>query len=222
MADTKQLTPSFELAAQSPKLVYDNFTVFTYLLLLPGLLGVLGSSLLTGFITPEGRFVWEQRQQLGVLITLISLFWTAVNIGPSTHFELDVVRHKAQGVGHYYRVGLMDSLRLIGLYVTVGVIVLIGFLLFIVPGILAIRSLLLAPYFMIDKQLTIKQSLRMSHERSKPHGWDIWGVIGVQLFVLLCAAGLAQVPGIGVIISQVLQYSISFLIVLRYKTIPAR
>jgi hypothetical protein len=223
MAKTEKtsLTPSWDLAGQSVRLVRSHFTPFMYLILLPGLLYSLGGLLMGEFITPEGQFVPESIHPTGVIVTLVAMVWMLVNLGPSTHLKLDASRHKPKLIREYYRSGLPDTLKLVALYFLMGLAILIGLLAFIIPGIIALRAFILAPYFMVDNKLSVLQSLKTAARGTKPFSSAVWGVIGVQIAVTFTAAFLGTIPILGMILSLALSYSIAFILALRYQTIQA-
>ncbi len=219
MANLKKVTPSWDLVGKSISLVRSHFTPFMYLILLPGLLYSLGALLAGTLVTPEGKINLDGQQSLGLLLIGIAGLWTLVNLGPATHFELSATKHEPKLLREYYRAGLSDSLRLLGLYVVCGALIVLGFLLLIVPGFIALRMLILAPFYFIDKELSIIQAIKTSAKNSKPFSGAIWGVLGIQFAFSLAAAGITSVPVIGIIIGQMITYSIAFMLVLRYRTI---
>lgn len=223
MAKTKQktLTPSWDLAGQSVRLVRSHFTPFMYLILLPGLLYSLGGLLTGNFVTPEGKFVPENINPVGIIVIMIALVWTLVNLGPSTHLELDATKHKPKLIREYYRAGLPDTLKLVVLYFLIGLMVILGLIALIIPGLIALRAFILAPYYLVDKKLSVIAALKMSAHSTKPFSGAIWGVIGVQMAVTFAAAAMGVFPVLGIILSIAISYSIAFLLALRYRTIEA-
>src|SRR6185436_11176005 len=87
--------------------------------------------------------------------------------------------------------------RLIGLGIIVGLMLLGGFLLFIIPGLIVLRRYYLSPYYLVDKDLTIGEAMKQSAADSKKYSQYIWSVIGVS--VLLSFTGI--IPLIGVLLS---------------------
>jgi hypothetical protein len=77
--------------------------------------------------------------------------------------------------------------RYLGLSIALLIIHLIALCLLIVPFFFTLRRYLLAPYYMLDKNLGIKDSLHQSAVDSKKYSSYIWGIIGVEfLFGALC------------------------------------
>jgi hypothetical protein len=73
--------------------------------------------------------------------------------------------------------------RMVGLYITIFFIVIIGLILLIVPGLIFIRRYFFAPYVMLDKKLGIRESLDESAALSKLNTGSVWGIIGVMFLI---------------------------------------
>jgi hypothetical protein len=73
--------------------------------------------------------------------------------------------------------------RMLGLYIVTGLIIIVGLMLLIVPGLIFIRRYFLAPYVMLDKKTGIRESLDTSADLSKRNTGSIWGVIGVMFLI---------------------------------------
>ncbi|HET9174512.1 MAG TPA: YciC family protein, partial [Candidatus Saccharimonadales bacterium] len=108
-------------------------------------------------------------------------------------------------------------LRLIGLYALIAILVVLGFLLLIVPGLIFIRRYFLAPYFLVDQDMSIHESMRESAAVSKDHAKSIWGIIGVYVIIALPTV----IPLFGSILSAILQTFYSCAAALRYDELIA-
>jgi hypothetical protein len=83
--------------------------------------------------------------------------------------------------------------RVFGLYVVMGILILIGLILLIIPGLILIRRFFFAPYVMLDKKTGIRESLDKSADLSRMNTGAVWGIIGVMFLI-----GLANIiPIIG-------------------------
>lgn len=91
------------------------------------------------------------------------------------------------------REGLRYVWRMIGLFLLSGLIICVGFLLFIVPGIFALQRLLLAPYFLVDQNIGVIEAMKRSFRASKKYSNAIWGMVGVLVAINL----IGIIPGIG-------------------------
>lgn len=103
--------------------------------------------------------------------------------------------------------------RLAGLYIVVSVVVFIGLILLIVPGLILLRRYFLAPYVMIDKKTGIRESMDISAELSRQNTGSVWGVIGVMFLIGL----INIVPIVGGLASFVFGSLYSVAPALRYQ-----
>jgi hypothetical protein len=105
----------------------------------------------------------------------------------------------------------------------IGGLLVIGFLLLIVPGIvlliLFIKRYYLANYYLIDRNLGIKEALLQSHHETAPIAGSIWGIIGVQATFALVAGILGSISIIGAIPGVFIQLVCLYLPALRYREI---
>lgn len=119
-----------------------------------------------------------------------SLLWLAIIViaGTIANIMSNAAQLKAaQGhvfdYKHLWEVVRQLGWRLFGLYIAMGLIIIIGFVLLIVPGLIFIRRYLFAPYVMIDKNLGVKAALAESAALSKLNTGSVWGVIGVMFLI---------------------------------------
>lgn len=120
----------------------------------------------------------------------LALLWflTVVIVGTiaammSQAAQLDAVENKPLDFQDLWKVVKQLGWRLLGLYVAMAVIILVGFILLIVPGFYMIRRYMLAPYVMIDKKVGIREALDRSAELSLINPGALWGVIGVMFLI---------------------------------------
>lgn len=108
-------------------------------------------------------------------------------------------------------------LRQFGLYIVMGLIILGGLILLIIPGIIAIIRLSLAPYFMFDKNLGIMDSIKASNDLTKQHMGLIIGAIFVAILAGIASSVVSEIPYIGALIGLVLTIALSMVLTLRYR-----
>ena len=112
----------------------------------------------------------------------------------------------------YYAQAKPIAWRLAGLTVVVALIVIGGFLLLIVPGLIFTYRYSLAAYAMLDENLSVGQSLKRSRELVRGHGWEMFGLIGaIDLLTLI-----EYIPFVGFIIAIVLSWAAGNARVVRY------
>lgn len=99
----------------------------------------------------------------------------------------------------------------------VGLLVIGGLILLIVPGILMLKRYLLANYFLLDKDLRPTEAMRQATAASKQFSDVHWGLLGLQ--GLLTVVG--YIPFVGTIISLIMSVMYCLAYPLRYVQIKA-
>lgn len=221
----RSLVPAWDLVPKSWQLLVRYFEPVIFLFILPSMLLILGG-LLLGDSPQLQHFGGLSHKQLAGLAAIgLSILWSVINFAPSLYFRVQVVTGKKVGLLACYRQGLSFFWRLIGLNILLGMAVIAGLLLFIVPGLVLIyvfiKRYYLVEYYMVDRNLSIKQALSASHHETSPYLGSIWGVIGVQ-FVFSISAGLVSAMGkVGSVPAIFIQLICLFLPALRYKEIKS-
>lgn len=124
------------------------------------------------------------------LVVGFSLLWLVLTLTLGTiaqimshAAQLDASENKHLDFQNLWQVVRRQGWRLLGLYIVMALIFLIGFALLFVPGLFMVRRYLLAPYVMIDKGTGIQESLAQSADMSKRNTGAIWGIIGVMFLI---------------------------------------
>ena len=201
--DSNKLPSAFSLFKPSWEALKFNLSTFVLI----GLIGVVfyglvallfGAAGLTSKST-TGGFASSLLPVIAVT-GVIGLLLAGV-FGPAmVYLQLKSVGKTKVAVGEALKVGLRLFLRFLGLSIVMGLVIGIGFLLLIVPGLFMLRRYILAPYFLVDKNLGIMEAMKQSAETSKKYSSALWGLIGVTILISL--PGI--VPVIGGIISAIL------------------
>lgn len=103
--------------------------------------------------------------------------------------------------------------KLVGLGIITVLILIAGFILLIVPGIILLWRLFLAPYILIDKKTHVMDALSLSWNMTKGYAWAIYSII---LFSILLALPGA-IPLIGALASFLLGVAYAVAPALRYQ-----
>lgn len=147
--------------------------------------------------------------------SLFALLW-AVIFGPAmVYVQLKSAAGTKVTASEAIKNGLHFAIKFLGLSIVMGLVIGIGFLLLIVPGLFMLRRYILAPYFLIDKNLGIMESMNQSAEASKKYSGALWGLIGVTFLISL--PGI--IPFIGAIVSTILGIAYYCAPALRYKEV---
>jgi hypothetical protein len=97
--------------------------------------------------------------------------------------QLDAAQDRILDFKHLWAMVKEIGWRLLGLYIIIGIIVGIGFVLLIIPGLILLRRYLFAPYVMIEKKTGIRDSLERSAALSGRNTASVWGIIGVMFLI---------------------------------------
>jgi hypothetical protein len=221
----QQLAPSWDLVAPSWRLLVKYYEPVIFLFILPSLLLVLGSLLLGDTRQLHHVHDINHRQHIGIGLMGLSVVWSIINYGPSLFFRLQAAGGKQINLLNCYRKGLKFFWRLVGLNLLIGAVILVGLLLFIIPGLffiyLFVKRYYLSAYYLVDRNLGIWEALHASHEETADYTPAIWGLIGVQISFSLLAGIVSSVTRVGSVAAIFIQLVCLFLPVLRYREIKA-
>ena len=219
--DSKSPVSSFALFDKSSQIVRRNLKVFAMLYIIP-LLQTIGSwsdkrsketDTFTNPFAGSPASVVAVIVGFGIIFALVglTLFW----LYQTMIFAAETEASKGGKVtfSHLWQMAKKYALRLLGLVIVISLLIFGGLLLLIVPGFIMVRRYILAPYAMIDKDLTIRQAMEYSAKISKPYSGYVWGVIGVSILIALTGV----IPLIGGLIALVLGMLYSVALALRYR-----
>jgi hypothetical protein len=223
IVNNRRLSGAWELLPKSYQIVKDNLSIFAILYLVPAFFAISST---------VDRFDDEQESQnvtdllsnaflgsdtestlikgLGGLVILLSLAYLV-----ATMLSVILVVRAAQGkrptLGSLWKelTTAFLWLKLIGLVVVLGLTLAAGFILFLIPGVYLLWRLFLAPYILVDKNISIGESISQSWQMTKGFAWPIYSIIIVSIALALTAI----LPFIGDLVS--------FLLVVIYSVAPA-
>ena len=208
---------AFDLFPQSVKLIRENIKLFAIVYSVPVLMTLLQLFNSGGDTTVDTTTLGNVNAAavLGVsagvaaVILVVGGILEVMSLG----LELAVVKGVKTDLAKLWELTKKYFFRLIGLGIVVAVVVLVGFLLLIVPGFFMIRNYLLAPYFMVDQDLGIMDSMKKSKEMAQANSGAIWGLIGVTILIAVVPSFLGT---IGSVAASLLGIAYSVAPALRY------
>lgn len=219
------LTGAFDLFPKSYEIVRNNLGVFAFLFLFPFLVGA-GNGVWTidnerhldsdgqVFLNIVGNgslpwYVWG-----GFGVAFLFTLTVAVILQIMRHAaELEGSKGKVLRLGHLWEITKKKGLQMFGLYILVGLAIVIGLILLIIPGLIMIRRYFLSPYVLLDNNVSVWVAMEKSAAMSKPHSGSIWRIIGVKFLISL----FGIIPLIGWLISFALSVSYTVAPALRYQ-----
>lgn len=117
---------------------------------------------------------------------------------------LSSIRGQKMGFGASVKGSLsVLTLKMILLTILTGIIAVVSFLLLIVPFFIVVPRISLAPYFLVDKNMGVWESVKASWNATSGSLGKLWGVIGVSILF-----GIAIVVLVGIYLS--IMYAASF------------
>jgi|SRR3989344_1587369 len=218
-------TSAFDLFGKSSTAVQRNLSTFVILNLLPAATMIGGAisqsrhsnqaNDFNGFGALSGlpTYAIASLAGFGIIVFIAVVIAGFIIRAMLYSLQLQAAKDKNPDLSALWQVGKKYWLRLLGLNIVVGLVIIGGFLLLIVPGLIMIRRYFLSPYILVDKDTTIGEAMRRSAELSKPYSGSIWGIIGVSILISIPSF----VPFVGQIISFVLNILYSVAPALRYE-----
>lgn len=210
----KELTSAFGLLPKSTDVIKRNLLTYFVLIVIPLLLTSLSGP--SGELAADAslREVFDSALEtvtpyvmLGSLLSLI--FFPAV-----VYAELHTAAGKQVSLGEAFK-GYKYFWRLVGLAILTGLVIFLGFLALIIPGFIMIRRYVLAPYFLVDKNLSIMEAMSAAAKATKPVSWSVYSII----LVLVLFAIVTGFGAIGLAVGTILQVLYSVAFALRYQEI---
>lgn len=203
----RELTPSWSLVRPSLDLVRQNSEAVIFIILLPALLLDFGS-----LIIASSRLT-------GLVIIIVGIIWRIFNISVSDYLQVKAASGKTVSVAECYRRGLRFWLRIVAFEILFGIMILIGLILVIVPGLIVLRRYYYTPFYIINKDMSIGAAMRASASDTLPvSGW-VWGTFGVTFAFAILALLLTSIRYIGPLLAALVSLIYFFGTALRWREV---
>ena len=149
----------------------------------------LGISLATGIVFG----ILFNNMDADILDSLLGILMMPLGIGTTAFFVslIENENFEAKDLFKYYH----DFVKVIGVTILMGLIVMLGYICFIIPGIILTLSYSLVPIILIKKpELGIVETLKYSREKMQGHKLDAfvlglsfigWAILGTLTFCIL-------------------------------------
>ena len=222
------LASPLELLPKSYRLVKDNLNIFVMLYSVPALFAIWNtlnwftddkttwsderSSLTNWFGSFSGLEVSAPggvSAGLAVLLGVVAIAFSLMQI----ILTLRVSQGKRPDIHAVWKEFTRKGLKLLLLVIVLGILILVGFILLIVPGVILLWRLFLAPYIMLDQDTGIEESIRRSWRLTRNHAWPIYGIILVSILFSITGA----FPYLGPVMAFLLAVAYSCAPALRYQ-----
>jgi hypothetical protein len=167
-----------------------NFLAFVVVTGLASLLPILIQQPAAVGPSPVNPF---QNPGLMVFAALLSVVLTTLAQAIVVYGAFEVMRGRAINLGESAKVGLRRFFPIVGLAIVVSVLIGLGIVLFLVPGIILYTMWFLATPVCVVERLGVFRSMGRSRELTKGHRWRIFGL---SLLVLVPALIIGGIVGV--------------------------
>lgn len=97
----------------------------------------------------------------------------------------DIFKEKSRSVSNYFYQALYFFPKIIGIGLITGILVVLGFLLFILPGLYISARLMFAPYIGLMENKPILDSVKKAFEITEGKGWKLIGYVAAVIFPII-------------------------------------
>ena len=97
----------------------------------------------------------------------------------------DIFKEKSRSVSNYFYQALYFFPKIIGIGLITGILVVFGFLLFILPGFYLLARLMFAPYIGLMENRPILDSVKKAYEITEGKGWKLIGYVVAVIFPII-------------------------------------
>lgn len=216
----RQLTPSWQLVRPSIQLLKKYIWQTLYLGFLPALLLTAAA-----FVVPRpGADSFSDMRPEGLILYAVALTWVLLTAPGFYRLQAQAIQGKEISTSDAFKQGLKRFFRFFATMILAVLAIVLGLILFIIPGLLLLRGFLLAPYYAVDADLSPVEALKQSYRDSRPVTAWLWGIIGVQAVFSLAANLFSVIVIIGPLLALITTFIYIYAPALRYgeivKNIP--
>lgn len=124
------------------------------------------------------------QQPLSLLTPLYTILISGPLLVGFAHLLLRGVRGEEPEIDDLLA-GFRTYVNAVGGMLLYGLAVVVGLVLLIVPGLIAMVRLAFTPYMIVDRDLGPVDAVKASWEATRGHGWTLFGLLIVSLLILL-------------------------------------
>jgi len=125
---------------------------------------------------------------------LVGLVFGSLVMAALTLTFIASVRGKRLEIGEAFSQGVTFWLRMIGLTLLVSITLVISILLLIVPFFFVFPRLVLASYFLVDKNVGVIDAYKTSWNVTKGHVGKVYGIVGATILMALLMVTIIGIP----------------------------
>ncbi len=208
-----KLTPSWDLLQKSIDLVRSHpYSVF-WLVFVASVMSNVGSYMIDRAASASGLVLDKMTPsqftsliqsssvaQVGVAAIGMAILWALLVYPASMVMSVKAVRGGDDDPWAYVRQSFHYFWRLYGLLLLITVMVVVGLIAFIVPGVILFRRYILAPYYLVERDTEIFEALKLTALQTKTERGSVWGVLGVTIVIGMAASIVTNIPYLGLLL----------------------
>ena len=194
---------SFSLVSEAiDALRYNKQFLYLYVGLLTAVTAILYIADPVPFFTINNTDTPTYSTAIWVLVGA-QLFMTLLLTGAATVYQLLASRRKEASLSHIIDTGFRKLPALIGLAIVSAALIMLGLILFIIPGLIIALRLTFAVYLMFDKDLGPIQAIKESFRLTKG---NLVKIIGYACLVIIIVVLISLTAGLLPVIGDALGY----------------
>ncbi|MEK7096185.1 MAG: YciC family protein [Patescibacteria group bacterium] len=224
------LTSAVDLFGKSYALVRKNLNVYALVYTVPAAMMIAG---VIQVIADNQRHGWDWRHAFSLsflgpnvgsgssidtasaILSIVLLFGAIASYLMAVVLNLRVTQGSKPTLRSLWNDVTQNWLwaKLLGLGIVTIMLLIVGFVLLIVPGVIMLWRLFLAPYILVDKKTKVFDALSISWNMTRGYAWPIYSIIGFSF--VLALAGI--IPIIGSLVAFILATAYAAAPALRYQ-----
>ncbi len=215
-----------QLVGPSYRLAIKNYEPIAFLFFIPLLFKILGGFYLGNLVIISSKShsihfsAITTRNEIGLGLIIIWLSLSIINFAPSIYFRIHAADKQLPQVMICYREGFKIFWKVLFSELLFMLIVVLGLIAFILPGILLFRRYVFLPYYAAQNpNLSYRELFKLSSSQSTKFMYPIYGTYILVLIISLLASAVFGSSLIGDVAAALVSYSVLFVPVLRYLEI---
>lgn len=192
------LLDTFKLIKQSWEGLLTNIGTFILLGVVPAAVIFLSVLLLITQLLAGGG--WKTAITMIALIIIVAIVMVCIFLPAITVAQLASAKNQEITFSKAFKKGSKYILKFIGLSILVGLCVIIGSILLVIPGLLAAFFFSMSFYILIDKNTGVIDSMKQSFELVKQN----WMPVLALFVVNACVSAVGYVPYVGTLANLIL------------------
>jgi uncharacterized membrane protein len=196
---------TFKILKDTFTKIFSNSGTFLSIIALPALIAAAATFFEPGFDT-SGEYIWKGGAHMAQYILIMFVFTIAsilMTIAATIVAENNLVQ-----VADAYKMAFEKLAKYIVMAIISSIVIMLGFICLILPGVWLAISLTFATYYLILRGTGARESLKMSFALVKGRWWSVFGKsLLFGIFYLLCAIPVYILLGIvGSFIGETVSY----------------